>query len=1042
MRKSVFLLLFAFIGMNSTFAQAKPQSFAEYWFGAKPQSNAPKSAKSLARNVPAKAKLRSATVAPGDVITLDLSKSLNPETFSFDPSKGHWTETYNGEDYPMIEFEHFAFSHLIDGDDWDGSYWDGFTLCSGGDNTNYGSGGSANWVDYQWGNMAGGGIKTVVGNAVTEVQQGIPYLLAFCSNMSMEQPCQIILTDADGPYESVGVYINANPWPYYGNLNGDSFARKLDQDGDYFKLLIHGLDDNYEDNGKVVEYYLAKNEGGGIENLQQSSGWEWVDLSALGEVFGFYYTMTSSDTDPTWGMNTAAYFCMDKLQVRKPQTAVPVDVTIGMNAVSTTMTLQNKTTLETVEVGTPASNNYSFAVVPGDYILSAYGTNGTTLNGTIELTVTDAPTQTFKICTVTTYAANSGWVLNADYTINLSVSSKEGGLRNTTLGSSVTAGRAAFLVYSGDTFYVQFVPSQSRATEGYLNFDGSGTVTGNTTKTGSMPMGYVCTLTIPEGATAFVGKKGAHFQRFTEIEPDEVTATGGNTVYTYKLAGSQQYNYRISQPNKLTYANLFTKTASVESLTITPEMLAGDPKTIDRNVSSNGGSNVADIFLNINEKGHLNLSQGKTYQLVNIRVWQTVNSITDNYFIEPDYHYTVVNEDGQADNSVVTVDENGKITTVGNGTAIVLVTYDAINVASATGGPFFGAIWPENTGVFVVSVGAAEAGITPNMTINKTLNASSDKNAGINADAELDVFYYLEEAGGYDYAFTPTGVTSVSVARPVVGTNMTTYNGFSTTGVAANPDGSYTIRLICGRNIVKLTSATGSVYQVLTAKPVIYTVTNASRLGENIQPGDKVSVRFNTLYHPAPKLAGIYNMNAYIQYTADGNVVTGTGSQYAFANTDNCQTISAVIPADRNIADNFTFTGGVIKVGGTSGLNYGDPFGNHRDITLEIGRNPNFTAALRLAYFGALPDISIRLSNATNLDQTSTENRIAVYPNPFTDYIIVNATAEGRATIYDLSGKPVLTATVQTGSNRIDASALPKGMYMLKLDATVVKIVK
>jgi hypothetical protein len=41
-----------------------------------------------------------------------------------------------------------------------------------------------------------------------------------------------------------------------------------------------------------------------------------------------------------------------------------------------------------------------------------------------------------------------------------------------------------------------------------------------------------------------------------------------------------------------------------------------------------------------------------------------------------------------------------------------------------------------------------------------------------------------------------------------------------------------------------------------------------------------------------------------------------------------------------------------------------------------------------------------------------------------------------------LSGKTVLTDNVQAASNRIDASAFPKGVYSLKLGATVVKIVK
>ena len=52
---------------------------------------------------------------PSDTITLNLSQSLNPATFTFDPQKGYWTETYNDEDYTFIDFEHFSFSHLIAG---------------------------------------------------------------------------------------------------------------------------------------------------------------------------------------------------------------------------------------------------------------------------------------------------------------------------------------------------------------------------------------------------------------------------------------------------------------------------------------------------------------------------------------------------------------------------------------------------------------------------------------------------------------------------------------------------------------------------------------------------------------------------------------------------------------------------------------------------------------------------------------------------------------------------------------------------------------
>jgi len=1036
---------------SHVFAQ-QSRSFAEYWFGVKPQNSVQKSTKSSAKKAPVKAGLRSSTGNPSGIFTLDLSQPTNPATFDVD-ANGVWTGTYSN-DYPYIEFNNstFMLSHVIDGDgfgDGSGGSWDGFTYSKNGDNTDYyGGGSSQSWTTHQWGNMAGGGIKTDADGNVLKDENGVvtadpdtPYLVAYWGYYKKEGPYADMFPDAQQTlqiilnkvYNAKGVYINNSPWPYYGNISGDGFARPLDQDGDYFKLIIYGLDENYEDNGKQVEYYLAQNIGG---TLIQSPNWEWVDLSALGEIGGMYFRMESSAGDPMYGMNTAGYFCMDKLQVEDPLLR---EVTITMNTVSTTMGLKNKETGEPVNTGTPTSNKYTFKAYPGDYVLSAYGTDGTTLNGTIELTVTDDATQQFQFYTITAYATNSNWTLGTDYTINATAASKDAVPRTITLGSSVTAGRATFLACSGDSYYAQLIPNASRQGEGYLATNVSGTITANVTASKAVPMGYTYTVTAPAEATVYVGfpdYSGYYFRPFTEITAVDVTSEGENKVYTYTIAGGQACIYRISQPDKVTYASVFTKASSNDGITITPEMLDGNPKTIDHDVSHNSGYNVSDIYLNINEKGYLKLASGDTYQIVNIRAWQTNNSVTANLFIEPDFHYTVINENGTIDNSVVTVNNKGLLTAVGNGTAIVLVTYDAVNVASALGGPFFSAVWPENTGVFVVSVGATESGITPNMTINETL-ANANKNAGINVDAELDVFYYLEDKGGFDYTFTPTGVTSVSLAQPVVGTNMTTYNGFSTDGVMNNGDGSYTVHLTQGRNIVKLTSAAGTAYQILTAKPVTYTVTNASREGEKIQPGDKVSIRFNTLYHPNTKLAGVYNMQAFLQYTAEGSVVRGTGNQYTFAGTANAQTVSATIPADWDIENDFTFTGGVLRSYG-----FGDPFGNHRLITLENGRNANFTAVLCEGYFGALPDISIKLTNATDITTISTESEFNIYPNPFVDHINIKTGTDSHLTIYNISGQCVLNTMVQAGETRIETSAFPKGSYVVKCGEKTMKIVK
>ncbi|MNW18020.1 hypothetical protein D3C71_2174080 [compost metagenome] len=50
------------------------------------------------------------------------------------------------------------------------------------------------------------------------------------------------------------------------------------------------------------------------------TGWVNVDasdLEELGEVQYLVFRMASSDSDPIYGMNTAAYFCLDKLSVKR-----------------------------------------------------------------------------------------------------------------------------------------------------------------------------------------------------------------------------------------------------------------------------------------------------------------------------------------------------------------------------------------------------------------------------------------------------------------------------------------------------------------------------------------------------------------------------------------------------------------------------------------------------------------------------------------------------------------------------------------------------
>lgn len=689
--------------------------------------------------------------------------------------------------------------------------------------------------------------------------------------------------------------------------------------------------------------------------------------------------------------------------------AQAASVKVTMNAVSTTMKMTPKGSETPVETGDPTNKVYTFDVAPGEYTITGIATNGTTVNGSIDVTVTDAAeVQEFTVLTITTYATNKtdgvAWTIeNGDYTIGLKVCSREGVLFNSTVGKTTTAGRYSFLALSGHSYYVEFIPSEAHQAENYVTLYKNGTLTANTTASGAIPLSDYFTITVPQDASLLLARKEAHFVDFKYIAPISESVVDGQKALKYRLAYGQVYNYRTWMKDGLTQGGYFS---IVEDVTKRPELnftesdyKAFNPQQINHNVQSNEGYETGDIFLNINPQGHLKLNVGDVHKALAMRTWELTDNSTNNYFIEPDFHYTVIGLDGQPSTGVVEIEQTAgsawaNVKAVGAGTAIVLVTYDAIGLnkysgaskSAYLGGEYWGAIWPENTGVYVVTVGQTDSSAAPNMVINEKYNEETKKMAGKYVDAEHDVFYYLDSESAVNYTFKPEGIASVAIAYPTIGERMASYSGFSSEGVTANADGSYTLLLKEGRQIVKLTDTSGNTsYQVLTAKPCHREITNATRPGSNIyQPGDEVKIQYSGLRHPANKIAGIYNMSAYVTYNGIPNgtsLILGSG-QYTFGSAASAQAVTISIPADTDVAEkpSIEMTEGVIQVNG-----YGDPIGNHRNIDPIAGRSPNFTAIAHKTFFGLIPDISIPLKPvktfSIKVDPNVSDAKIDVYFN-------------------------------------------------------------
>lgn len=216
---------------------------------------------------------------------------------------------------------------------------------------------------------------------------------------------------------------------------------------------------------------------------------------------------------------------------------------------------------------------------------------------------------------------------------------------------------------------------------------------------------------------------------------------------------------------------------------------------------------LGNIYLNINRQGYKNLEVGQSCELDVLRNWQAIESFMNSQIALPDAHYQVLSLDG-GDSDVVTItpDANNSclatMTANHPGTAIVQVTYDAMTFVQGMGGKDFSAIWPEFTGVFVVSVGADGSSIQTNTFIDRpTVNITKDEQKYL--DAEHDILFYVGTQGA-SYSFTPQEGCTVTVARSTV-TDKMTFNGFTSQGVSVDENGQVTVTgLTTGRHILRI----------------------------------------------------------------------------------------------------------------------------------------------------------------------------------------------------------------------------------------------
>ena len=489
----------------------------------------------------------------------------------------------------------------------------------------------------------------------------------------------------------------------------------------------------------------------------------------------------------------------------------------------------------------------------------------------------------------------------------------------------------------------------------------------------------------PAGSTVTIGTFGMYF-KYTFVDPYRVeTLKDGRVKTSYDLT-SGDYFVRVQNPDGVTFwdygdrGRMYTMTSGAVYEITESDLHMDDPTfnadTLYQNFEYNN-LDLGDIYLNINANNYLSLSPGQTKELNSFRNWFAINSFTNDKVAIPDMHYEVVDINGNP-SDLVTIEPDQYNSTLasrtagsGTGMAIVKVTYDAMYYKQAYGTVSesdygqggedprrFSAIWPERTGVFVVTVGQDGSSIDTGMKVNES-RANNAKPTGAYMDGEHDLFYYVGDKGA-QFSFTPESGAEVSVARSTLNARSLDFNGFTTDGVSVSDGGAVTVSgLTAGRHIIKVEKGGVANYQVLTARQISIDLAKADgtpvAANEIVDPGTELTATFTGVTSPIEKLSGNYNGNFQITYNKEdgsGSATTrSTGAYGYYAFSKMTPSFTFTIPANWEGAT-YSLTEGTVRANNVAEV------GSHRQERYLIGRGSG--AYGMGAFLGVMPDITVK----------------------------------------------------------------------------------
>lgn len=551
------------------------------------------------------------------------------------------------------------------------------------------------------------------------------------------------------------------------------------------------------------------------------------------------------------------------------------------------------------------------------------------------------------------------------------------------------------------------------------------------TKNLSISQAVTMTVTVPAYADFHLYFQYNNFNT-REIKTSEGTTTGSGTgtrILKYKI-GKNNYGYTWRlEDNRVGVTNYVTKAGWLKSSSVdfarTFTFHEGDYTNKYSHSFADLGTTTrtrdeAEIQAFLSPSGYKYTTEGERIRAY--RLWQIIDSDASNIMIEPKFHFQRI--DGAA--GVETPkDREGEVlggNAVDNwiditpqGTAIYAVNYEALDVYTdanvhGTHGGFYPATNPERTNVFVLTNNESENGTaTANILYHSNGLSSSRPTAW---DYNYDNWFYLNTDTDPTLNFTVTGSGATTVQYTLVTTDKDTME--STLTLPRNPseeepssddsntnkwrtltpdaNGNYSASLWGFRNanlaggtvIIKMTDSSGTSYSLARVAEISANMENATNPGEDIMPGDEVTLRFDGSYRGIYKYSGIFNPTTYYLYYTEGGPPAEGESKPEYRTTvaqyqqmDQAE-LKLTIPENMSVPANGTadisFVNGYTYASMYSAAN---PFATLYNMT-DVGVGTNFNAVTVSFCLNRFPDVKVtvhdRVTYNVKLDITGAPN--------------------------------------------------------------------